>query len=111
MSKRHSIQGDLSAEASPLNLTGRPPLKRPSGLLARTDLVLFLANLLAITLARKRFLHTLLLTWFQVKRVTLDFLDDVLGLNLALEAAQRVLERLTFLYTNFCQEKYTSSLP
>jgi hypothetical protein len=71
-------------------------------------LILLLTNLLAITLACKRFFHALLLTWFQIKRVTLDFLDNVFRLHLALEAPQCVLKGFAFLYSNLCQEKYTS---
>jgi hypothetical protein len=71
-------------------------------------LVLFFPDLLAIALPRQRFLDSLLLAWFQVEGVTLDLFDNVLGLYLALETAQSILERLAFLYTNFCQVKYTS---
>jgi hypothetical protein len=71
-------------------------------------LILLLTNLLAITLTRQRFFYTLLFTWFQIKRVTLDFLDDVFGLHLALKATERILKGFTFLYSNLCQEKYTS---
>jgi hypothetical protein len=71
-------------------------------------LILLFTNLLTITLACKRFLHALLLTWFQIKRVTLDFLDNVFGLHLALKAPQGILKGFAFLYSNLCQEKYTS---
>ena len=71
-------------------------------------LVLLFTNFLTVALACKCFLHTLLLTWLQVKRMTLYFLDDVLGLHFALEAAQGILQRFTFLYSNFCQRNYTS---
>jgi uncharacterized protein (DUF697 family) len=74
----------------------------------KIKLVLFLADLLAIALACECFLYTLLLTRLQVKRVTLDFLDDVFGLHLALETAQSILKGFAFLYTNFCQVEYTS---
>jgi hypothetical protein len=40
--------------------------------------------------------------------VTLDFLDDVFLLDLPLEPAQRIFQRLAFLYTNFCQRDPTS---
>ena len=73
-------------------------------------LVLLFTDLLAVTLAGKRFLDALLFTWLQVERVTLDFLDDVFGLNLTLEATERVLERFAFLNSDLCQEMYTSSL-
>ena len=71
-------------------------------------LVLLFADLLTIALTSQRFLHTLLLTWFQVKRVTLDFLDNVFSLHFALKAAQGILKGLAFLNSNLCQKKYTS---
>ena len=74
-------------------------------------LVLFLACLLAIALARQRFFDALALTGLQVKGVTLDFLDDVLLLYLPLKAAQCIFERLAFLHSNFCQLTDTSKLP
>jgi len=37
-----------------------------------------------------------------------DFLDNVLGLHFALKAPQGVLKGFAFLYSNLCQEKYTS---
>jgi len=40
--------------------------------------------------------------------MTLDLFDDVFGLYFALEAAQGILERFTFLNSNLCQGKYTS---
>ena len=72
-------------------------------MVAKLELILLLTDLLAITLACKRFFHALLLTGLQIKRVTLDFLDDVLLLDLALEPAQRVFERFAFLNANLCQ--------
>ena len=71
-------------------------------------LVLFFPNLLAIALASQRFFHALLLAWFQIERVTLDLFDNVFGLDFALEAAQGIFERFTFLNSNLCQGKYTS---
>jgi hypothetical protein len=71
-------------------------------------LVLFLTSLFAITLAGQCGLDALLLARLQVVGVTLDFLDDVFLLNLTLETAQRIFERLAFLYTNFCQSIHTS---
>ena len=65
-------------------------------------------NFLAIALTRERFFYALLFTWFQIKGVTLDFLDNVFGLYLALEAAQSIFKGFAFLYSNLCQEKYTS---
>ncbi len=72
-------------------------------------LILLLTDLLAIALASKCFFHTLLFTRFQIKRVTLDFLDNVFCLHLALEAPQGILKGFAFLYSNLCQEKYTSN--
>ncbi len=71
-------------------------------------LVLLFTSLLAIPLARQSCLDATLFTWFQVVGVTLDFLDDVLLLNLTLEPAQRIFERLAFLYANLCQLSHTS---
>ena len=82
--------------------------RRRPATVAELVLILLLTNLLTITLTSKRFFHTLLFTWFQIKRVTLDFLDDVFRLHLALEATQCILKGFAFLYSNLCQEKYTS---
>src|SRR5580693_8906417 len=71
-------------------------------------LILLFPNLLAIALASQRFFHTLLLAWFQIERVTLDLFDNVFGLDFALETAQGIFERFTFLNSNLCQGKYTS---
>jgi len=71
-------------------------------------LVLLLASLLAIPLPRQGCLHAFFLTRLQVVGVALYFLDDVLLLDLPFEAAQRVFQRLAFLYTNFCQKLSTS---
>ena len=77
-------------------------------MVAELKLILLLTELLAIALASKRLFHALLLTWFQIKRVTLNFLDNVFRLHLALKAPQCVLKGFAFLYSNLCQEKYTS---
>ncbi len=66
-------------------------------------LVLLFSYLLAIALARQCFLHTLLFTRLQVKRVAFDFLDNVFRLNLPLEAAQRILKGFPLLNSNLCQ--------
>jgi hypothetical protein len=73
-----------------------------------TNLILFLTDLLTITLTGQRFFHALLFTRFQVERVALDFLDNVFGLHLTLKASQGILKGFAFLYSNLCQEKYTS---
>jgi hypothetical protein len=41
--------------------------------------------------------------------MALNFLDDVFSLHLAFETAQSILKGFAFLYTNFCQVKYTSN--
>ncbi len=72
------------------------------------SLVLFLANLLAIAFASQRFFYTLFLAGLKIEGVTLNLFDNVFGLNFALEAAQGIFERFTFLNSNLCQGKYTS---
>ena len=71
-------------------------------------LILLLTDLLAIALTCERFFHAFLFTGLQIKRVTLDFLDNVFRLHLALEAPKCVLKGFAFLNSNLCQEKYTS---
>jgi hypothetical protein len=56
-------------------------------LLIRPALVLFLACLLARALASQRGFDALLLARFEVEGVSLDLLDDVFLLHLALETA------------------------
>jgi hypothetical protein len=60
-------------------------------------------TLLSVPLAGECCLDPLLFTWLQVKGMTLDFFDDVFGLHLALETAQRVFERFPFLQSDFSQ--------
>jgi hypothetical protein len=74
-------------------------------------LVLLFASLLAIPLARQSCLDATLLAGLQVVGVTLDFFDDVLLLYLPLESAQRIFERLAFLYANLCQSVPPPYLP
>jgi hypothetical protein len=59
--------------------------------------------LFAIPLSRKRFLLTLFLAGFQVKRVPFDFFYDVFLLNLTLEASQSALQGFPILEMNFRQ--------
>ena len=63
--------------------------------------------LLAVPLACQRFFGALAFTWFQVKGVTLDLLNDVFLLNFTLEAAKRAFQALTVLDVDFCQLKFT----
>jgi len=83
------------------------PGRRPT-IVTERILILLFTYLFTIALACECFFHTFLLTWFQIKRMTLNFLDDVFGLHLALEAPQGILKGFAFLYSNLCQEKYTS---
>ncbi len=79
----------------------------PHGVAAHGTLVLFLACLFSAALTRQRFLYALLLARLQVKGVTLDLLDDVFLLHLALEATQCIFEGLALLKSYFCQLNYT----
>ncbi len=65
--------------------------------------LLLLACFLAAAFASQCFLDSLSLAGLQVKRVTLDFLDDVLGLYLTLEPPKRVFKGFTLLKSNFRQ--------
>jgi hypothetical protein len=67
------------------------------------SLVLFLARFLAAAFPSQRFFYPLPLAGLQVKRVTLYFLDDVLGLHLPFKPPQRVLEGFPLLKSNFRQ--------
>ncbi len=82
---------------------GNGPSASANGPFSHISLVLFLACFLAATLASQRFFYSLPLAGLQVKRVTLHFLDDVLGLYLPLEPPKRVFEGLTLLKSNFRQ--------
>ena len=75
------------------------------------DLIRFFSSFLAIPLARQRFLYAALFPGLQVEAVTLHFLDDVLGLHLALKAPECILKRLAFLHANLCQSNTPRSLP
>jgi hypothetical protein len=64
-------------------------------------------TLFAVALTRQSFLGTLLLTRFQVEGMPLDFLNDVLLLDLALETAQRAFQGFSILDVDFCQTRLT----
>jgi len=59
--------------------------------------------LLAVTLSGESFLCAAFFARLQVKRVPLDFLNNIFLLNLPFEAAQRTLKRFTVLQMDFCQ--------
>ncbi len=67
-------------------------------------LVLLFACFLAAPFASQRFLDSFSLSGLQAKRVTLDFLDYVLGLYLTLEPQKRVFKGFTLLKSNFRQQ-------
>ena len=76
----------------------------------KTALFHFPAALLPVTFAGQRLLDPFLLTRLQVIGVSLDFLDNVLLLDLTLEAAKGVFQCFTLLKLYFCQKKCTSLL-
>src|SRR5579864_4657308 len=76
-----------------------------------SDLILLSAGLFPGALSRQGLFYSALRTWLQVERVTLYFFDDVLGLNLALEPAQGILDGLTLLQSNFCQSVHPQPGP
>jgi hypothetical protein len=92
-----------TAFRSGLCLQQRMPLGKCNSPWVKGCLILLFAGLFAIALARQSSLHSALFAGLQVVGVTLDFLDDVLLLDLAFEPAQRILERLAFLYANLSQ--------
>lgn len=73
-------------------------------------LILLFASLFPAALSRERFFYALLFAWLQIKGVSLDLLDNVLLLNLALKASQRILKRLTLLQPDFRQRNNTPKL-
>ena len=74
------------------------------------ELVLLFTCLLAAALASQRFFYALLFARLEVKGVTLNLLNNVLLLDLTLEAAQGVLERLALLNPYFRQPVNTPKL-
>jgi hypothetical protein len=68
------------------------------------------AILLPVSLTGQRLLSPQLLSRLQVEGVPFDLLDDVLLLDLSLEAATGVFQRFALLKLNFSQMKYTSQL-
>ena len=71
------------------------------------ELILLFTGLFSATFSGQSFFYTFLFTGLQVKGVAFDFLDDVFLLHLALEAAQGIFQRLTFLDSYFRQFCYT----
>ena len=94
------VRRDAAGRVSLLSNTRNGPLLPANG---PFSLVLFLTCFLAAALASQRFFYALSLAGLQVKRVTLYFLDDVLGLHLPLESPQGVFEGFPLLQSNFRQ--------
>src|SRR5579872_7045990 len=82
---------------------GQIKQSRPRDGAALITLVLFFTRLLTGPLPSQRGFYTLLFAGLQVEGVTLDLLDDVFLLHLALEAAKSILEGFTLLKPNFGQ--------
>jgi len=74
---------------------------------AAERLVRFPPLLFAQSLPRKRFFGPALFTGLHIEAMLLDFLDDVFLLHLALETAQSVLQRFTFLDDDFSHVDFT----
>lgn len=72
---------------------------RPSGLFD------FPATFLPVAFSGQCLLYAKLFTWFQVKRMSLYFFDDVFLLHFALEPAQCVFQSFTILESYFSQTK------
>ena len=66
-------------------------------------LLLFLARFLPISFARQSFFYTAFFTGLEIERVPLDFLDDVLLLDLSFEAAKGVFQWFALLESYFSQ--------
>src|SRR5262249_58389809 len=66
-------------------------------------LVRLSVNLFSSTLSRQSLLHSPPLAGLQVIGVTLYVPNDVLRLNLALEPTEGILQRLSFVQSNFSQ--------
>jgi hypothetical protein len=100
----------ISAEANP-RAASALSLRNQIGTLDRASyrarLILFAALLLTQPLSRQRLFHTSLFSWLHVKAVPFDFLNDVFLLHFALETTQRILQRFTLLYRDFCQKVFT----
>ena len=77
---------------------GHSGKEQPNG-----SLILFFSCFLATAFARQCFLYALFLAWLQVEGVTLNLLDNIFLLHFALETAQRILEGLTLLNSDFRQ--------
>jgi len=76
----------------------RSPYRAASG-----SLILFVPGLFACSLASQGRFDSLLLTRFQVERMSFDFFYDIFLLHLTFEAAKRVFQGLSVLKSYFSQ--------
>jgi hypothetical protein len=74
------------------------------------ELILLFTSLFTTPFTRQSFLHAFLLAWFEVKGMSLDFLDNVFLLYLPFKAAQGIFEGFSLLQSHFCQLNYTPKL-
>src|SRR5260370_29823798 len=82
----------------------------PSSLIDPAPLILLLTRLFTGTLASQCGLHALFFARLQLKGASLDLLNNIFLLYLALETSQIVFEGLTLLTSNFSQKRYTPKL-
>ena len=68
---------------------------------ANLELLNLAGTLLTIPFTSEGFFGAPLFTWLQVKRMPLDFLHNVLLLDLAFETTERTFESLSILYVDF----------
>ena len=66
--------------------------------------------LLTAPLSRKSLFDSLLFARFQVEGMLLDLFNDVLLLDLSLEAAESILNRFALLYSHFSHALHTPNL-
>jgi hypothetical protein len=102
----HENLRDLQKNKTLLRKQNRPP---PGGD-GPNELVLLFTSLFTTPFTRQSFLHAFLLAWFEVKGMSLDFLDNVFLLYLSLKATQGIFEGFSLLQSDFCQLNYTPKL-
>ena len=59
------------------------------------------AYFLSTALSRQSLFHSFLFAWLQVERVLLNLLDDVLSLDLSLEAPESIFDRFALIQSDF----------
>jgi hypothetical protein len=71
-------------------------------------LLYFATAFLPVSFTSQSLLDPQFLARLQIKRMALDFFDDVFLLHFPFEAPEGVFQGLTFLESDFCQNCYTS---